>query len=73
MILSGEQAATLLSIQPVSLHGTAMFDVIYSHNDEPQQQRRARLGQESVYTNPQVGDAVLVSYLLNTPTGIKKA
>ena len=72
MILSGSADATLLEVRLVDIHGTRFYDLIYAHADEPQQARRARVGVEDVYAEPQAGDAVSVSYLMNVPTAVAR-
>lgn len=71
MIVSGTRDAVLDGVQPVSIHGTILYDLAYTHVGEGQQ-RRARLGAESVYPDPRPGDAVRVSYLMNVATGVER-
>ena len=72
MIMSGSKDATIQDIQRVSLPGTEFYDVIFAHDDEPGQLRRVRVGSEAIYAQPQAGDAVCVSYLMNVPTNIAR-
>ena len=72
MILSGSKDATLRQVQLVSLHGTEFFDLVFSHDDAPEQLIRARVGREAIYANPQPGELVSVSYLMNIPTSIAR-
>ena len=72
MILSGSKEATLRQVQLVSLHGTEFFDLVFSHDDAPEELVRARVGREAIYASPQVGDPVAVSYLMNIPTNIAR-
>ena len=72
MILSGSKDATLREIQLVSIHGSEFYDLTFAHDDEPGQLRRTRVGKEVVYANPQAGDSVSVSYLMNMPTAIDR-
>ncbi|MFV9506441.1 MAG: hypothetical protein AB4911_17975 [Oscillochloridaceae bacterium umkhey_bin13] len=71
MIVSGTRDATLHEVQAVSIHGTILYDLVYSHVGEAQP-RRARLGAESVYAEPQPGDAIQVSYLMNVATAVTR-
>lgn len=71
MIVSGSRDAVLNEVQPISIHGTILYDLVYSHIDEAQP-RRARLGAESVYTDPRPGDAIRVNYLMNVATAIAR-
>lgn len=72
MILAGSADATLLQVQLVDIHGSRFYDLVYAHADEPQQARRFRVGLEQIYADPQAGDAVSVSYLMNVPTEISR-
>ncbi len=72
MILSGSKDATLRQVQLVSLHGTEFFDVVFAHDDAPEQLVRSRVGRESIYADPQVGDLVSIAYLMNVPTNIAR-
>lgn len=71
MIMSGSREAVLEVVQPVSIHGTILFDLVYTHVGESQQ-RRARLGAESVYPEPRPGDQVSISYLMNVATAVAR-
>ncbi len=72
MILGGSKSATLRQVQRVSIHGSEFYDLVYQHDEEPNQLRQARIGREQMYTDPQPGDAVTISYTLNMPTAINK-
>jgi hypothetical protein len=67
MIVSGTRDAILHAVQPISIHGTILYDLVYLHEGESQP-RQARLGAESVYAEPRPGDAVRVSYMMNVAT-----
>lgn len=71
MIMSGARDAVIDAVQPVSIHGTVLYDLVYTHAGEAQP-RRARLGAESVYADPRPGDAVRVSYLMNVATAVER-
>lgn len=70
MIIAGKQAATLHAVRLVDIHGTRFYDLEYSHDDAPGALRSARIGVESAYEQPQPGDRVEVSYLMNVVTAI---
>ena len=70
MIMSGTHDATLQELRIVDIHGTRFYDLVYSHDDAPAKIRTARIGVEDAYPDPQVGDAISVSYLMNVVTGI---
>ena len=72
MIFAGKQAATLHAVRLVDIHGTRFYDIEYAHNDAPGALRSARIGTESAYENPQAGDRVEVSYLMNVVTAIAR-
>jgi hypothetical protein len=69
--MSGSREAVIDGVQMVDIHGTRFYDLAYTHTGETQQ-RRARVGQESVYAGPRPGDMVLVSYLMNVATGVER-
>jgi hypothetical protein len=68
--MSGKRDATLREVRLVDIHGTRFFDIVYTHDVEPELMRSARIGVEEAYPNPQPGDAINVSYLMNVATGI---
>jgi len=72
MIISGTKDATLREVRLVDIHGTRFYDIGYTHDDAPDQLRQARIGVESAYGDPQPGDAIAVSYLMNVPTAIAR-
>ncbi|WP_110515249.1 hypothetical protein [Herpetosiphon llansteffanensis] len=72
MILSGTRPAVIHSVQAVSLHGSVFYDVMFAHDEQPERLIKARLGSEVMYANPQVGDLVTISYLMNMPTQVSK-
>lgn len=71
MIVSGTRDAILHEAQPISIHGTMLYDLVYLHEGEAQL-RQARLGAESVYAEPRPGDAVRVSYMMNVATTVTR-
>ena len=72
MIMSGSRPARLLDVRLVDIHGTRFYDLVYAHDDAPTERRNARIGVESAYSNPQAGDNVLVSYIMNVVSGIQQ-
>ncbi|ABX05473.1 MAG TPA: hypothetical protein DEF47_23480 [Herpetosiphon sp.] len=72
MILSGTRPAVIQAVQAVSLHGSIFYDVTFAHDDQPERLIKARLGSEVMYANPQAGDQVTISYLMNMPTQVSK-
>lgn len=72
MIMGGNKEATIRGVQLVDIHGTRFYDIAYSHDETPDSIRTARVGAESAYANPQPGDPVRVSYLMNVVTEIAR-
>ena len=72
MIMSGKKDATLHDVRLVDIHGTRFYDIAYTHEAEPGAARSARIGVEDAYHNPQPGDAISVSYLMNVATSIAR-
>lgn len=72
MIMSGSKAAAILQVQMIDIHGTYYYDIVYAHTED-QKPRRARIGKDDIYTNPQPGDMVQVAYVMNVVTGIERA
>ncbi len=72
MIMSGRKDAVLHHIQLIDIHGTRFYDIVFAHTDAPEQVRRARIGVDDAYPDPQPGDAISVSYLMNVVTGIAR-
>ena len=72
MIMSGTKDATLRTVRLIDIHGTRFYDLEYTHDDLPSQVRAARVGLESTYDDPQPGDQVRVSYLLNVVTALAR-
>lgn len=71
MIMSGAKEAVLGGVQLINIHGTYYYDLVYTHTDD-QQPRTARIGKDDIYANPQPGDGVRVSYLMNVVTAVQK-
>lgn len=70
MIMSGKKTAVIEQLQLLDIHGTYYYDLIYRHLDETTP-RRARIGRDDIYANPQPGDQVEVSYVMNVATSIE--
>jgi len=68
----GKQAGTLLEVQQIDIHGALFFDVTFALDSAPQRRSVSRLGVESVYENPQNGDAVTLHLLMGQVTKIEK-
>ena len=72
MIMSGKKDAQLRAVQLIDIHGTRFYDLRYIHDEAPEHARTARVGAESVYADPQPGDAVVVSYLMSVVTDVAR-
>ncbi|MBP1466062.1 hypothetical protein EYB53_010140 [Candidatus Chloroploca sp. M-50] len=70
MIVAGTRDAVLNQVQVVSIHGTILYDLVYTHVGETQP-RQARLGSESLYAEPQPGDLIRVQYMMNVATTVE--
>ena len=70
-MLFGPKLGTIISVQPVDIHGTRMLDIIYKLDGETDA-RSARMGVESLYGEPQPGDRVRVHLLMNVVTRIER-
>jgi hypothetical protein len=68
--MSGKKAAVLEQLQLLDIHGTYYYDLVYRHLDD-NAPRRARIGREDIYNNPQPGDQVQVHYLMNVVTSVE--
>lgn len=66
-----KQFATLTSVQLVDIHGSRFYDIAFAL--ENGRAKSGRLGVESVYPDPKVGDRISVSLLLGQVTSIEKA
>jgi hypothetical protein len=72
-MLKGSKPAVITKIQPVSIHGQVSLDIYFLEADDPQgQPTRARVGQESVPRSIEVGDHVVLHYVLGVVTHITK-
>ena len=72
MIMSGTKDATLRTVRLIDIHGTRFYDLEYTHDDAPDNVRAARVGLESAYADPQPGDQMRVSYLMNVVTALAR-
>jgi hypothetical protein len=68
----GKQAGTLLDVREVDIHGALFYDVTFALDSAPLRASTSRIGRESVYENPQSGDAVTLHLLMGQITGIEK-
>lgn len=71
-MLMGTHDATLRHAQRVDIHGTHFWDLVVEHRDSPGQLRRLRVGAEAIYTAPQPGDQVRITYLMGVATSVER-
>jgi hypothetical protein len=67
----GRQPGKLLDIRAVDIHGSLFYDLVFALDASPDQAQTSRIGQESVYDNPQPGDAVLLHLVLGQVTRVE--
>ena len=72
-MLKGTRAAIVKRVQPVSVHGQVSLDVFWVDPEDPEEEvRHARVGNESVPRDMDVGDTVTLHYLMGVVTQITK-
>lgn len=72
-MLKGTRAAIVKRVQPVSIHGQVSLDVFWVDPDDPEEEvRHARVGNESVPRDMNIGDTVTLHYLMGVVTQITK-
>ncbi len=72
-MLKGTRPAIVTKIQPVSIHGQVSLDIYCVDPEDPQGQVTvARIGEESVPRNLEVGDTVTLHFVLGVITEIRK-
>ena len=68
----GRQPGTLLDLRAVDIHGSKFYDLVFALDATPDKPQTSRIGQESVYANPQVGDLVTLHLVLGQVTRMEK-
>jgi hypothetical protein len=72
-MLKGSREAVLRKLQPISIHGQLSYDVHYLFADEPDAQVRvARVGPEALAQGLQVGDRIVLDFLVGVVTGVRR-
>jgi len=72
-MLKGSRQAIVQRIQPISIHGQISLDVFWLDPEDPEQEiRHARVGNESVPKDMEIGDTVTMHYLMGMVTQITK-
>jgi len=66
-MLKGSRQAILKRIQPISIHGQASWEIVFTHvDDQTEQLNAARVGPEAISAQSlEVGDRIDVEYLFN--------
>jgi hypothetical protein len=66
-MLKGSRQAILKRIQPISIHGQASWEIVFTHLDDPTEQlNAARVGPEALTAEAlEPGDKIDVEYLFN--------
>ena len=68
----GKQTGKILQIGLVDIHGSRFYDVSFALDNSPDQTRLSRIGTESVYPDPQSGDAAIFHLVLGQLTRVEK-
>jgi hypothetical protein len=65
-MLKGTRDAVLRKIQPISIHGQASWEIVFTHLDDPGEQlNAARVGPEAIVGHTfEAGDHVTIEYLV---------
>ena len=65
-MLKGSREALLNRIQPISVHGQASWEIVFTHVDDPEGQlNAARVGPEAIVGHTlEAGDRIRVEYLV---------
>lgn len=70
MFLNGSKSGVVISVQPISIHGTIMYDVTFQLANEASV-RTARIGPEAVSGQLAPGSNVKVVFLMNVVTAMQ--
>ncbi len=66
-MLKGTRVAVIRRTQPVSIHGQISIDIMWTDPDDPEQElRHARVGDDGVPNDLQIGDTVDFHYLMGS-------
>jgi hypothetical protein len=72
MFLNGTYTATIQQLQHIDIHGTRYVDITYTLDGQSAAQS-ARVGSDDVRGNPQPGDSVQITFVMNVITGVQRA
>ena len=68
----GKQKGVLVQVTPVDIHGSKFYDIFFTVDSSTAGPRGSRIGQESVYPDPQPGDEVILHLVLGQLTKVEK-
>ena len=68
----GRQPGKLLDLRVVDIHGAQFYDLLFALDSSPDKAQTSRIGQESVYENPQPGDLVVLHLVMGVVTRVEK-
>lgn len=68
----GKQPGSIVNLQLVDIHGARFWDISYALDAAPQRVLVSRIGTESVYENPQIGDKVKLHLVMGQLTKVEK-
>ena len=72
-MLKGSREAVLHRMQPISIHGQLSYDLHYKFADEAEGQTRiARIGPEALTPGLQVGDKVMLDFVVGVVTSVRR-
>ncbi len=68
----GRQAGKILELRLVDIHGAKFYDIAYALDSAPDKGFVSRVGAESVYNEPNVGDAVILHLVMGQITKVER-
>jgi hypothetical protein len=72
-MLKGTRPAVVKRIQPISIHGQVSLDIFWTDPEDPEEEiRHARVGDESVPRDLDVGDNVVLHYVMGMVTKVTR-
>ncbi len=73
-MLKGTRDAILRRIQPISVHGQLSWEIIFTHEDDPEEQlHAARVGPEAVVGDAlESGDRIRLEYLVGVVVKVER-
>jgi hypothetical protein len=62
----------LLQVRLVDFYGNRFWEIVYTHEEAPEETRVAHIAMESAYDDPKPGDHVYVTYMQHRPVSMHK-